>query len=337
MKAFKKRSVAVVLTLVMIAAAVGIGLIRKPTQIVNQGTTSSTALDTTLDTSYFDKFIYDQAEMLSPAAEQSIRLYNANWDQRYNSVVAIATVNTLSGKTMDDVALDQALNIGLGEGDAIVLLDKESDRYVVYPGDEFAAILTDKAMGDLESRILSGNSWEEGVLSFYTGMNQLYLSNFGMGNLQTGQSSSYGGGSDWVTMAVVAVVLILIIATVADNYRYNDYRSQYYGMPNPPMVFHPILFWHGPRYGWYRRRWAPPPPPPHDPRGPGGPGSFGGSSFGGSRSSSGFGGAGNRGPRGGGTFGGHTSRGGSPGSFGGSRGGGSFGGGRGGGSFGGRR
>ena len=150
---------------------------------------------------------------------------------------------------------------------------------------------------------------------------------------------------------VPVVVIVLIVATIADQYRYNDYRRRYYGVPNPPVTFRPILFWHGPRWGWYRRRWyAPPPPPPRPPRGgpgpgggnfggfgggPGRPGHFGGSRPnrpGGSGRPGGFGGAG--GFQRGGGFGGNHGAGrssGRGGGFGGGRSGGSFGGGRGGG------
>lgn len=59
-------------------------------------------------------------------------------------------------------------------------------------------------------------------------------------------------------------------ATLIDSARYTAYRQRYYGVVNPPYVFRPILFWHGPSYGWYRRRWRqpPPPPPPRDLEGP---------------------------------------------------------------------
>ena len=326
MNAMKKTWVAVLIAALCIAAAVGIGQLRRPSYEVNQGLSSSQALDTSLSTSSMAKFLDDQAGMLSDTAEKSVLLYNANWDHRYNSVVALVTVESASGD-LETAALNAALDMGLGEGDAILLIDGESNSYYLYPGNEFSTILTSSVQRDLDDRVLSGNSWEDGVLSFYEGMNQVYLNAFSTGNdmLTSGGGYPVRVGSSLVSMLVVAVVLVLVVCSVADQYRFNDYRRRYYGVPNPPVVFRPIFFWHGPRYGWYRRRWAPPPPrPPHGGPGPGG---FGGDP-------GGFGGVGNRGPRGGGTFGGRPS-GGSRGGFGGSRDGSGFGGSRGGGSRGG--
>ena len=329
MNTLKRTWLAVLIVVVLIAAAVGIGQLRKPSYQVNEGVSSSQELDTSLSTASVEKFLDDRAGLLSSSARKSVLLYNANWDQRYNSVVALVTVEAVQGD-LEEAALNEAIDIGLGEGDAILLIDSASNSYYLYPGNDFSTILTNSVMNDLDNRVLSGDSWEDGVLSFYEGMNRVYLREFSTGNAGLAYSSSYGSfGVTWVTFLVVAVILLLVVASVADQYRYDDYRRRYYGVPNPPVMFRPILFWHGPRYGWYRRRWAPPPPPPpHHHGGPGhGPGGFGGDP-------GGFGGVGNRGPRGGGTFGGHSS-GGSRGGFGGSRSGG-FGGSRGG-SFGGSR
>lgn len=333
MSGLKRTWAAVLVAVVLIAAAVGIGQLRKPSYLVNEGVSASQELDTSLSTASVEKFLDDRAGLLSASARKSVLLYNANWDQRYNSVVALVTVEEVQGD-LEEAALNEAIDIGLGEGDAILLIDRATDSYYLYPGNDFSTILTNSVMGDLDSRVLSGNSWEDGVLSFYEGMNQVYLREFGTSNAGSAHhsSSSYGFfGVNLLTVLVVTVVLLWTVATVVDQYRYDDYRRRYYGVPNPPVVFRPILFWHGPRFGWYRRRWAPPPTrPPYPPHhgGPGhGPGDFGGNP-------GGFGGVGNRGPRGGGTFGGRPS-GGPRGGFGGSRSGG-FGGSRGGG-FGGSR
>lgn len=91
-------------------------------------------------------------------------------------------------------------------------------------------------------------------------------------------------------MLVILLAIVLVAATLIDSARYTAYRQRYYGVVNPPYVFRPILFWHGPSYGWYRRRWRqpPPPPPPRGPRGPGGGGFSGFSGPGGGSRGSGF-------------------------------------------------
>ncbi len=339
MKFFQKRSVAILITLVVIAGAIGIGQWRGVgmTTPVPEQPSVSTGLDQSLSTGKYEKYIYDGANILSSSAERDLLLYNANWDYRYNSVIAVVTVENATGGDVESLAWDQGLDMGLGEGDAVLALDVNGGAYWVAPGEDFSTILTSKVAGELETGLKSNfgaSRYEEGILGFYASMNQVYLDNFGLGNAETG-NITYGEGQFAIGTAifllVLGLILFLAIASAIDNSRYNTYYGRYYGVGAPPVMFRPILFWHGPSYGWYRNRWSPSYRTryhDHNGRGPGG--GFGGGS------SSGFGGRGNSGPRGGGTFGGKPSGGGSRGGFGGSfsggsRGGGSFGGSRGGG------
>jgi len=340
MKFFKNTAVALVLTAVMIAAAMGIGQYRRPAESP-AGPAPDGAIDTSLSTSKYSQYLWDEAELLTSSQKKQVLQYNANWDYRYNSIVGLVTVDGVDG-SLDDAAYDYGARLGLGENDALLLVAMEEGQWYVANGDEFATIMTQSAVRDLEN-CLSGENGPD-ILGFYQTMNGIYMQNFGLGNAEVQQSS--GSAVGVLVGILVLVIVVLVVSSAIDQARYNTYRRRYYGVVGAP-IYRPILFWHGPSYGWYRRRWAPPPPPPPRRRPPSGPsrpsggsrgsGNFGGRSSGGSRGGGTFGGRPSGGSRGGfgGTFGG-GSRGGS---FGGSRGG-SFGGSRGGGrggSFGGRR
>lgn len=364
MKFLKKQGVAIVLMIAAIAAAVGIGRYRAPSQAPETPAKVSTALDQSLDTSYYTKYVSDGANLLSGAAEKSIALYNANWDARYNSVVAVATLAAVDDSIQDidafaDLAYSLGAQMGIGESDALLLVAPTVEAYYLATGDDFTQLLSDSAVdGFLDKNFADAfyaGDYDGGVKSLYTALNDRYVAEFGLGNMapvpQGGYDSDYSVGYGGTVFSAVVIVFLIVIffavLSAIDQSRYNAYHRRYYGMAAPPVMFRPILFWHGPSYGWYRRRWNRPPPPPPGPRGPGG---FGGPGprppHGGGGDPGGFGGAGNRGPRGGGTFGGRPSGGSRPGgssrggggSFGGRPSGGSFGGGsRGGGSFGGSR
>jgi len=334
MKFFQKRWVAIALAIAMVAAAIGIGQLRASSGPAPEpGPSNPNAVDSNVSIAGYDKWIWDDADILSADTERTICQYNANWDARYSSVVAIVTTN--SANDIEEFAWDQGIDLGLGEGDAVLAISAKDGDYYVAPGNEFSTILTNKVVSDLED-ILSGKLNDKTILAFYQELNDVYYQNFGLGMIQ-GDSYSQPSRAGGVITLIVIAVLFLVVLSAIDRMRYNTYRRQYYGVVNPPVIFRPIFFWHGPRSSWYRRNWRqPPPPPPRGPRGPGGPGSFGGGGFGGG-SSSGFGGSGNRGPRGGGTFGGRPSGGGRSGGFGGSFGGGGFSGGSRSGGFGGSR
>ena len=332
MKFFQKTWVAVALTLVMITGAVFIGLNREETKADSP---AAAGLDTSLSTGAYEQWVGDFAQVLSTAEEQQICLYNANWDQRYGSIIVVETLASAPDTSLEDYAVSQAQAFELTAYDGYLALVPGTGEAYLAVGMDYP--LSDSQIGSYLSHYLyddlQAGQCGKGVLALFAGLNQYYVDNYGVPAQETGYGSA--GGGSLVAGVILVVVMVLIFATLVDSLRYDAYRRRYYGVVNPPVIFRPILFWHGPAYGWYRRRWnRPPPPPPGGPRGPGGSGGFGGGF--GSRP----GGGGSGGFRGGGFGGGFGgSRGGSGGfrggGFGGSRGGG-FSGGRGGG-FGGSR
>ena len=355
MKIFQKTWVAWLVTAVMIACAVGIGL--------SKGSGSSapapSGLDTSLSTGAYEQWIGDFAGVLSEKEEEQICLYNANWDKRYGSIIVVETLAATPSTSLEEYTYDRAEEFELGAYDGYLTIDPQS-------GDAYFAVGMDYPLSDSEVGVylsqylydsVADRQYGQGVLTLFSALNQYYLDNYGDGSASAVRPQS--GGASAIMGWVMLLIIILVIATIVDNLRYATYRQRYYGVLNPPVVFRPILFWHGPGSSWYRRRWRqPPPPPPRGPKGPGGPGGFGGGSGGfgsgprpggsssrpGGSSSSrpgssgfrggGFSGSGFGGSRGG-SSGGFRGGGFSGGGFGGSRGGG-FSGGRGGGFGGGR-
>lgn len=355
MKLLQKTWVAWLLTGVMVFSAIGLGLVKA--EDTGGGTDPipkpAAGLDESLSTQQFADYIWDEADVLSSGEEEQICLYNANWNQRYESIIAVAAVRSAGGN-IEDYAYDLGEDIELASADGILVID-------VSAKDAYLAVGPDYPLTDGQVTSYMDNSLYEyvqagdhgsGVLNLFKDLNTYYVDNYGLGYLDNNGSyaSDYSGDDDafvGIVLLVFILISIVIVVNAIDRSRYNTYRQRYYGVVNPPVMFRPIFFWHGPGTYWYRRHWRQPPPPP-PPRGPGpGPGSRpgGGSSFtgfsgprGGSSHSGGFSG----GPRGGGFSGGSRgggfsggSRGGgfSGGSFGGSRGGGFGGGSRGGGGF----
>ncbi len=353
MKLLKNRGFAIAVMVLAIVLSSLYGLSKKPQVDTPEG---GRALDESLSTGTMSHYIKDDAGILSSSTEQTLALYNANWDQWEGCILAVVTVNTVSGD-MEEAAYNWALKLGLGEDDAILLMA---------PGNQNAALVASgrfyDAMGDpvwyidqyLYDDFMAEN-YDQGVLSLF---GQIHLL-FGEDSIAQGGAYAAGALSVFSFLPVVVLLVILLVfLSSLDAVRHATWRRRYGGMAVPPVVFRPILWWHRPGGAWYRRRMVPPPPrpprrgPPPPPGGFGGPrpprggggsftprpprsggGSFGsrGGSFGGRSGGGSFGsrGGGFGGRSGGGSFG---SRGGS---FGGRSGGGSFGG-RGGG-FGGRR
>lgn len=331
MKFFQKTWVAVTLTIAMILGAVFIGQSKGTTPDSPQ----STGMDTSLSYSQFMDYIMDPEDVLSQEQEKEISIYNANWNQRYNSIIAVVVVKNVPGE-IRQYAIELSKQAQLGQADAIVVIGMDPVKGFMMGGSKYPmndGQITAYMDKYLYQSVVDGK-YGNGVLKLFSGVNQFYLDNYGLGHLD---NSRYSGGPSLAGL-VSLLVMLFIIAEIVDTLRYSSYRRRYYGVSHPPYMFRPILFWHGPGYGWYRRRWRRPPPPP--PRGPGGFGGGGFSGFNGPRGGSGGshgGGFSGGGFSGGGSRGGGFSGGGFGGGFsgGGSRGGGFGGGGSGGGFSGG--
>lgn len=358
MKVLKKYPIAILLTVSLIVVSIVLGQVKHREALtgapaVPGGQSSGISLNTSLDAGAYDQYILDQASLLSSSARQEISLYNANWDDDYQSIVAVVTVPSLDGADIAEAAKQQAISLQLSARDALLLIAAKEQLPYLIAGDQFFPAWTNQ---DINQRIdasltayLPSGDYNGGVLALFEQLHkdyaQTYGSSGGSGHTsESGQAGAQVAGFLSLTSVIVVLIILFTVLSMIDNIRYTQYYSRYGGMPVPPIIFRPILFWHAPGTRWYHQRsHRPPPPPGGGPRGPGGFGGFGGGfgGFGGTppRGGSGFGGFG--GSRGGSGFGGFGgSRGGGFGGFGGSRGGGfggGFGGSRGGGGFGGRR
>lgn len=351
MKFFRNRAVAIVLSLAMAAGGVLLGA--RPSAVPEAPTAGSYALDTSLSTvAYENQWILDEAGVLSSSEKRRIALYQANWDKYYESFVAVVLMSAVDGD-LEDMAYTLGESAGLQGGDALLLLETSTKSAYLAPGGDFA----DEVLGDsrinvylnqyLYEDVQKGN-YGDGILKLFHAVNERYVDAFAV------DESHSAAGDDFFAGFFLLVMLcapLLLICSLIDRIRYRSYRTQYYGVMDPPYPYRPILFWHGPGYGWYRRHWTSPPAAGrdygndrhgHSPRsgGRGGAGLGSGSGFGtGSSFGSGRGRGGGFGRSGssfGGGFSGGSRSGGS--SFGGSRGGGFSGGrGRGGGFSGGSR
>ncbi len=316
-----------------ILASVLLGWARRP---ISAEVSMADGLDTSLDTSYYEKFLRDDAGVLDENQEKAICTYNANWDHRYNSVAAVVTIDTANGASLGAATYNWAEDMGLGEGDAILLVAVDDGAYFFNYGNDFATIITSAVYNQLSVELERQGLAGENIVNFCTALDGIYRVNFGLGNAER-RVDTRSDGLLAVGVAILILIALFALLSILERARFNAYHSRYYGVAAPPFIYHPVFFWHRPGSWWYRRHWvAPPPPPPAAP-----------SHSTGSGASSAFGGAGAKPSRGGGTFGGHSTgtgmRGGFGGSFGGSRGGGfrssggGFHGGSRGGGFGGRR
>lgn len=266
MEFFKKRGVALAVLVVAIVGAVFIGQSRKAGFIAKEPTALA-------DVKY-QSWICDEAGLLSESTKQTILDYNASWDQKYYAIVAVASIDHLTGWDGQTYAAKLGEAWGLGRNDMILLLVKDGD-WQVYCGDNVGYAMTDTQQNQLrqaiETTYYSGD-FDSAVTAFFRQADVFYA----QARLDTAGSSSDGGwyapdapaasSADGTSIGAVVMLIIgiFVVWMLLDAVRYSRYRRRYV-VGAPVNVVRPVyypVFW--------GRRYAPPPPPrpPHQPRPP---------------------------------------------------------------------
>ena len=189
MKFFQKTSVAVIFTVLMIAAALFIGLspalksepVPEPTaqttaqeQTASQTPAAEQTSNTAGDETISDKYIRDDAGLFTRSGENAIQDYNTKIYNKTGSHIAILTTDSTGGKTLESYTDSAFDSMGLSEYDMLFAIDTSTEQWYVTTGsyvadytdsklesifqDGFAAILdgdADDAASDLYKELYS--------------------------------------------------------------------------------------------------------------------------------------------------------------------------------------
>ena len=193
MKFFQKTGVAVVFTVLMIAAALFIGLSpalksesvpesaaqtaaqeQTVSQTPAEEQTAQTSANTAADETISDKYIRDGAGLFTRSGESAIQDHNKKIYSKTGSRIAILTTDGTGGKTLESYANSAFDSMGLSEYDMLFAIDTSAEQWYVTTGayvadytdskleaifqDGFAAILdgdADDAAGDLYKDLYS--------------------------------------------------------------------------------------------------------------------------------------------------------------------------------------
>ena len=148
MKFFQKPGVAVVFTIVMIAAALFIGLspvlksdkpaetaqTAVPEQTISQTPAEEQTSNTAGDETISDKYIRDDAGLFTRSGENAIQDYNTKIYHKTGSHIAILTTDSTGGKTLESYTNSAFDSMGLSEYDMLFAIDTSADEWYVTTG-----------------------------------------------------------------------------------------------------------------------------------------------------------------------------------------------------------
>lgn len=177
MSILKKRGVAVLITIVMIAAAVGIGQAK-----ANAYTSPGNAYEVNVGENYAGAYyVCDDAGVLSDSTVEALICRNEELLNDLDVVVAVVTCN-YGRDDLYHYALDYAEDIGLGGNDMIVVLDISGDSYWLVQGANLVNEFTDDDCSDyawnyMETDFARGD-YDSAVLSLTKALADWYYDNY---------------------------------------------------------------------------------------------------------------------------------------------------------------
>lgn len=255
MKFFKKRAVAIVILLLVVAGVSWYGLTRPEAHVPK--------------VEYGD-WIADDGDVLNAATEEYIRSVNSRLDNSYHALIAVATTDTLGTKDVSQCAMDIGEKWGLGKYDMLLLIAAEDENYYVAAGSGLN--LTDSAINSIQSgfetEFYSGDV-NAAVQSLYSNCESWYSTDFSPvtysysddyydeyyydapASAGFGTAAAVSVGSvivSIITVIAVVLIVVLIISALVGSFRRRG--------PGGGGVFFAPIFMPRPR----RRRGAPPPP-----------------------------------------------------------------------------
>ena len=216
------------------------------------------------------QWVNDSAKMLSDATEATVKQYNTAWNNKYYSVVAVATIPKLNGWSDKDYAAALGEKWTLGAGDMLLLLVKNGDWYVAC-GDNVLRNMTDTQMTELKKAIdepYYTKDYDKAVEEFFRKADVFYA----QAGMSGGGGSTSDDNSEWqgsepvktghvsIFKVILLIGAIFLIWAIIDRIRYGRYRRRVAVNPVPTVSYYPIFWGRPSRVAAPRPPVAPAPP-----------------------------------------------------------------------------
>ena len=247
---FKKRSVAIGLTALVVLGCLVYGWSYRQTAVTApipepQAHTGSAGVSTS--------WVDDAAGVLSAYTISRLDSYNAAWDAKYGSVVAVASVNGTGSRSIEDYAASYGRSAGLGQNDMLLLMDISGEDwyFVVSDSEIIPDAYVEDAVYSFFVNAYSDGDYRGAVEDLFRQLDSVYTrfaaaSASASGEMQIASPRSF---------SIVGILILVLIAfwflSAIDRARYRSWYGRYNGVAGAP-AFVPLVFWHrlGTAWAW---------------------------------------------------------------------------------------
>lgn len=275
MKFFRKTSVAVLLTALVVVLCCVWGYTRAYTSVQQQEETQSQRAGEN-NLNYFLRQFQDDARLFDLDTTDTLARSDLELNNTYGTMLALRTANYLNGQDIETYAKDYFAKQKLGRTDMLLVIEVNSRAwYLVYgPGlrsyaDGNQALAT-LVRENLDDAFFDGES-NQGILSLFEDLETWCKDNLpevepvvqsGIPSLQINDKVQVISLWDVFLNIIFTllvniwwIILLLVALNVVDRYRFQKYVERH--LPDngdePTAPFHPILFWHRQGSRWYGR------------------------------------------------------------------------------------
>ncbi len=175
MKFFQKRSVAWIITICMILAAVFIGKYKQQQNAYMPSRETEAEQWAWKNYTAYDRYIHDEAKSLSDYDRKQLSVYNASSDYTYDVVCGIWILEQTPDATLEDVADKAVEELQLSSRDLVLVLDMEQRAWYLGRG----SVIPEDSSHTLEL-MLNETSGElftspgKGFLKLFSNLSQWY-------------------------------------------------------------------------------------------------------------------------------------------------------------------
>jgi uncharacterized protein len=189
-------------------------------------------------------YVTDLAGVLDASTKQKLERLAAEVEQKTGAQLAIVTVHSLEGTTVDDYAVELFKRLGVGKKDnrgVLILLSPDERRYRVEVGYGLEPVINDARAGDIGRSMvpsLRARDYNNAILLATTQVAQLIAADKGVtldGIPQRRQTSDSGGGFPWWLFPLGFVIFWIIIRSIGRGGRGG--RGGGRGVPLWPLLF----------------------------------------------------------------------------------------------------
>lgn len=277
MNFFKKTSVAVTLTVLLVALCCVWGYTRA--YLSNQPEPESSGQNQQAgenNLNYFLNRIDDGADLFSMETTDTLARNNLDLSNTYGVVLSLKTANYLNGQDIETYAKNLFDQLSLGSKDMLLVIESSSQAWYLVYGAGLRSYADDNEglvsllRESLDDEFFQGGS-DAGILALSQG-----LADWCQETLPAKDTSSTSGNpfldhgdkvqilSLWDILSGVLftllvniwwIILLLVVLNLVDRHRFREYIRQHPpgDLSIPPVFFRPILFWHRAGSAWYQR------------------------------------------------------------------------------------